>query len=59
VRDPRGRDARDAAPHGESVLLEDLGQVARGLDFLEPQFAEAEDRDHDLRLLGDIDMIAS
>ena len=46
--DPRGRDARDAARDLEAVLLEDAGEVARRLDLLKAQLAEAEHRVHHL-----------
>ena len=50
---PGGRNARRAALDREAVLLEDAGQIARRLDFLEAELAEAEDRvDHLLRQLG-------
>ena len=48
-----GRDARDPFLHGEAVLLEDVDQVAVGLELLEPQLAVAEDLvDHLLRELA-------
>ena len=44
--------AGDAALDLEAVLLEDAGEVARGLEFLKAELAETEDRvHHDLRLL--------
>ena len=50
--DPGGGDAGDAALDFEAFLLEDAGEVFGGLEFLEAEFAEAEDAiDHDLRLL--------
>ena len=50
--DPRGGDAGDAALDFEAFLFEDAGEVFGGFEFLEAQFAEAEDAvDHDLRLL--------
>jgi hypothetical protein len=43
-RSPRGRDSGDPVLNGEAVLLEDVGEVLRGLEFLEAELAEAEDR---------------
>ena len=52
LRDPRRRNAGDAALDREAVLLEDAGQVLRRLDLLEAELAEAEDLvDHLLREL--------
>ena len=49
-RHERRRDAGDALLDREAVLLQDVDQVAVGLDLLEAQLAEAEDRvDHLLR----------
>ena len=42
ARDPGGRHAGDAALDGEAVLLEHVGQIFRGLEFLVGEFAEAE-----------------
>ena len=51
-RHPRGGNAGDAALDLEAFLLENAGEVLRGLELLEPELAEAEDAiDHDLRLL--------
>ena len=46
--DPRGGDARGAARDPEAVLFEDAGEVARRLDLLEAQLAEAEHGVHHL-----------
>ena len=46
--DPRRGDARDAARDPEAVLLEDAGEVARRLDLLKAQLAEAEHGVHHL-----------
>src|SRR5262249_10250822 len=40
---PRGRNAADAALDAEAVLLEDGGDVLRGLELLEAELAVAED----------------
>ena len=49
---PVGRPATFRS-NGEAVLLEDVGDVLRGLEFLERELAEAEDRVvHLLRELG-------
>ncbi len=51
--DPRRGNAAKATLHLEAEFLELAGEIARGLQFLEPQLAEAEDRvDHLLRELG-------
>ena len=51
-RHERRRDAGDPFLHREAVLLEDVDQVAVGLDLLEPELAVAEDLvDHLLREL--------
>ena len=53
-RHERGRNAGDAFLHGEAVLLQDVDQVAVGLELLEAQLAVAEDLvDH---LLGEVCM---
>ena len=50
-RHPRRRNAGDAALDPEAFFLEDAGEVLRRLEFLEPEFAEAEDAvHHHLRL---------
>ena len=46
--DPSGRQARSAPLDREAVLLEQVGEVARGLDLLEAELAEAEDHVVDL-----------
>ena len=51
-RHPRGRNAGDAALDLEALFFQDAGEVFRGFELLEAQFAEAEDAvHHDLRLL--------
>ena len=51
-RHPGRRNARDAAFDREAFLLEDLGQILRGLELLKPQLREAEDHViHDLASL--------
>ena len=53
ARHPGGGDAGDPLLDLETVVPEDAGEVAGGLDLLEPEFAEAEDGVHDhLRQLG-------
>ena len=47
ARHPGGGDAGDAFLDLEAVVPEDAGEVARGLDLLEAEFAEAEDGVHD------------
>ena len=48
---PRGGNAGDAALDFEALFFEDAGEVLGGFEFLEAQFAEAEDAvHHDLRL---------
>jgi hypothetical protein len=42
--DPGGRDAGDAPRHHEAVLLEHVGQVFRGFEFLVRQLAKTENR---------------
>ena len=50
--DPRGGNAGHAALDLEAFLLQNAGEVLRGLEFLEAQLAEAEDAvHHHLRLL--------
>ena len=48
---PRGGNPGDAALDFEALFFEDAGEVFGGFEFLEAQFAEAEDAvHHDLRL---------
>ncbi len=50
--DPGGGNSGDAALDLEAFLFENAGEVFRSFEFLEAEFAEAEDAiDHDLRLL--------
>ena len=49
---PRGGNSGNAALDLEAFLLQNAGEVLGGLEFLEAEFAEAEDAiHHDLRLL--------
>src|SRR5436309_3198590 len=41
---PRGGNAGDPLLDGEAVLLQDVGEILRRLDFLEAELAEAENR---------------
>ena len=50
-RDPGGRNSRDAFLDLESVFLQDIHQVARGLDFLKAELTVAEDLIHHLLAL--------
>jgi len=47
ARHPGGGDAGDPFLDLEAVVAEDAGEVARGLDLLEAELAEAEDGVHD------------
>ena len=57
TRHPAGRHAGGVLLHGEAVPGQDLGAVALGLELLETQLAEAEDRVHHLlrQLLQTVD----
>src|SRR6185503_2700689 len=46
--DPCGGNTRDATFNFEAVLLQDSGEVFRGLEFLEAEFAEGEQHVDDL-----------
>ena len=50
---PGGGDAGDAALDREALLLEDAGEVLRGLELLEAEFAEAEH--HVVHLLAEVE----
>jgi hypothetical protein len=47
-RHPSSRQAGSTALDREAVFLQQLGQVARGLDFMEAELAKAEQRIVDL-----------